>query len=113
MSSKVEINGQIVDIPDAIIRAYIEGDFSGKKIILVDPDDPTGRTRIHYEDLDQEVPSAVREALVTIYPDHAQGMAEGDTTRGLVVVSHKKAVEDMVRMIEKFGYRVKSIQRDL
>lgn len=91
-----------------------EGDFHGRRVTLVDPDDLTGRTRNVYEDLDRcDDGCRDRKALLTLYPEHPKAKAKGDDDSGQVVLTHAEALADMQRMIQRFGYVVQSIERDI
>ena len=92
-------------------RCVESGGFAGRKITLYDPDDATGRTRNVYEDMDFE--GAERAALVTLFPEHAIGVATGNETNGLRRLSHAEALRDMMKMIEQFGYKIHKIERDI
>jgi hypothetical protein len=87
------------------------GSFHGRKVEIVDPDDR--RNRQIYEDLDVEVIGEERKALITIHPEHAVEAAKGDTEAGLVVVTMSKAVADLRRMLERFGYEPVRVSRDI
>jgi hypothetical protein len=90
-----------------------KGSFANYRITLADPDSPFTRTRNVYEDLDQETPNSPRMALVILYPEHAKAHASHGVNDGQFVMTHEKAIRDMRKMVEKFGYRVVSIERDL
>lgn len=96
------------------LREFFEkGHFAGRVIVLVDPDDPSGRTRNVYEDLDFEVVGEARFALVTCYPEAAKADELGNYEGGRTVVDHKKALQDVKIMIERFGYKIHKIDRDI
>jgi hypothetical protein len=99
--------------PETLAEIFEKGCFPGRRIVLSDPDDPWKRTRNVYEDLDQETPDAPRLAVVTIFPEHAQAMAKGDSASGLVTMTHEEAVKDMKTMIDRFGYVITEISRDI
>ncbi len=77
-----------------------------RKIELFDPDSP--RTRNVYEDIDQEHPGAPRQVLVTLYPEFHK-----DPDGAQEVVTHAKAIKDIRRMIDRYGYLILRLERDL
>ena len=97
----------IVEIEGFVRR----GTFAGRKVILVDPD--TLVDRVTYEDLDED--EGERKALVTLDPQNTTWRSLGSPdgmNDGQVVMSHSRAIADMVKMILQ-GYRVQLIKRDI
>lgn len=99
------------DLACAVQGILAVGKFPNRKITLVDPDDP--REMVIYEDIDQEALRQPRLALVTIEPDRSKAIARGDMDHGVVTVTHEHALRDMKIMIERFGYIVKAVEKDL
>lgn len=89
----------------------VRGDFANRRIVLADPDDP--RTYQVYEDLDWDDDRQTRLALITLFPERSKAQARGDDESGMVVTTHHAALEDMARMVERHGYRIQRIARDI
>lgn len=100
------------EIKNQLVLLMARGNFAGRRIVIYDPDDLSGRTRNVYEDLDQEL-GQERMALVTLYPEYAIAQSTGDNDDGLVEITHEKALKDIERMMTKFGYRLLSIVKDV
>lgn len=90
---------------------FLAGEFRERRIVLVDPDDPTGRTRNVYEDIDQEQIKGDRHAVITLFPEYSKASAKGIDDAGQVVVTHEAALRDICKMLEQ-GYVIHEITKD-
>lgn len=90
-------------------RLKREGEFRGRKIVVIDPEEPQ-YVNI-YEDLDQDRPRSERQAVVTLQPEYNKAQARGDDAAGQYVMSHAKVFSDIDRMLKQ-GFIIKSITRD-
>ena len=88
------------------------GDLRDRRVVLADPDDPTGRTRTVYEDLDHETPTSERMVLVKHEPLHSKRQDAGLLDEDYMdMINHSKAIDDIERMM-RFGWELFLIERD-
>lgn len=95
-----------------LLQAFQErGHFSGRRITIQDPENRAFRQT--YEDLGRETPKVEPMALLTLFPEHSRCHAVGDSMSGLIVITHGAALRDIALMIERNGYEVVAITKDI